>query len=81
MADVNRRNDAEIGERVAELEMLDPGRADAFYWVRFHRGVMERASSELARRRAMITPTLADALSGWARLVLPAAAAAAAVAG
>lgn len=84
--DVNRKDRMEkdrmeIGERVRELEVLDPGAGDGFYWARFHRTVMERATHELARRREMLSPTLTDALSGWARLVLPAAAAAAAVAG
>jgi len=81
MADGYDNAEQSVDVRVTELEAIDPGAEDGLYWARFHRNVMQRASAELARRRELVQVTLADALSGWARMVVPAAAAAAALAG
>ncbi len=81
MAEMTERNDIDFEDRVEELHMVDPGVDDGLYWARFHRQVMARAVDELARRREMVRLTISEALSGWARLVVPAAAIAAAAAG
>jgi hypothetical protein len=70
-----------LADRVIELEAIDPATRDGLYWSRFHREVMQRAGAELARRRDLVTVTISDALSGWARMVVPVAAVAAAMAG
>jgi len=81
MAEMNKETGVPHEARVEELDALDPGAGDGLYWARFHRSVMTRAMEELARRREMVQLTVADALSGWARLVVPAAAVAATIAG
>lgn len=69
-------------EVVAEaLRHLDPASVDPNYWMRFRSWVVESASTELARRRLMADLTVGDVLSSWARPLMPAALAAAAVAG
>ena len=70
-----------VADRVIELDAIDPATRDGLYWARFHREVMARAVAELARRRELVEVTIADALSGWARMVVPVAAVAAAMAG
>lgn len=66
---------------VAEaLETLDPAKADANYWFRFHGRVMAGASAELARRRMMARLTVVDVMASWSRTVVPTAMLAAAVA-
>jgi len=81
MADMNDTTEFDFDDRVTELEVVDPAKTDGLYWARFQREVMQRALSELARRREQVRLTVSEALSGWARLVLPSAVAAAAVAG
>jgi len=81
MAEMNDRDTFDFDDRVEELRGMDPGETDGLYWVRFHRDVMSRAVAELARRREIVQLTMSQALSGWARLVVPAAAVAAAAAG
>lgn len=70
-------------DRDLEIEALlaaaDPGRGDDTYWPRFHRSVMERAKSELTRRRAAAELTITQLVSSWGRTLIPTAAAAAAV--
>ena len=80
MAEKNNTIDMDFEDRVQELQVVDPGAQDGLYWARFHRDVMNRAIAELARRRDMMQLTMSEALTGWARLVVPAAAVAAAVA-
>lgn len=70
-----------VANRVTELDAIDPAAHDGLYWARFHREVMRRAGAELARRREVVQVTISDALSGWARMVVPVAAVAAALAG
>jgi hypothetical protein len=70
-----------FADRVIELDAIDPATRDGLYWSRFHRDVMQRAGAELARRRELMEVTISDALSGWARMVVPVAAVAAAMAG
>ena len=60
---------------------LDPGRDDPGYWTGFRNTVMERARLELARRREAMRLTVPTVLFGWARGLVPAALAAAAIAG
>jgi len=62
------------------LEALDPGAQEPEYWARFHEAVLRAASPELARRRAMPL-TISGVLLSWSRALVPAAAAAAAIAG
>ncbi len=81
MAELDRSGQNGIAECVVELEAIDPAARDGLYWTRFHREVMKRAGAELARRRQQVEVTIADALSGWARMVVPVAAVAAALAG
>ncbi len=81
MADSNMINQTNDIERVSELETLDPGYSDSLYWARFQRTVLERAADELRRRRDAVQITVADALSGWGRMIVPAAVMAAALAG
>lgn len=80
MADRHEKTDTALDARVTELDAIDPGAVDGLYWARFHRVVLERAAGELARRRDLVEVTIADALSGWARMIVPTAAIAAAVA-
>ena len=81
MADRQDNAEYSVDTRLTEIEAIDPGAGDGLYWARFHRAVMQRASAELARRRDVVAVTISDALSGWARAVLPVAAVAAALAG
>jgi hypothetical protein len=62
------------------LEALDPGAREPEYWAKFHDAVLRAASPELARRRAMPL-TISGVLLSWSRALVPAAAAAAAIAG
>ncbi len=63
-----------------DLGILDPGHGDSGYWARFRFRVMTRAADELRRRRGMAEFTVLDVVQSWARVVVPAAAVAAAVA-
>lgn len=69
-----------MNDREDRLRFLDPGFDDPGYWTEFRRTVMQRARSELARRRDMVKTTVADVLSAWSRSLIPTALAAAAVA-
>ncbi|NNM31727.1 MAG: hypothetical protein HKO53_01590 [Gemmatimonadetes bacterium] len=60
---------------------LDPGWDDPGYWTAFRASVMDRARLELARRREAIRLTVPTVLFGWSRGLVPAALAAAAIAG
>ena len=62
------------------LSVLDPGRDDTGYWLRFHRRVMVAAGPELARRRMLADVTVVDVVMGWGRALVPSALLAAAVA-
>ncbi len=62
-----------------DLGMLDPGRRDISYWARFRVRVMTRAADELTRRREMADVTVLELAQSWARVLVPAAAVAAAV--
>ena len=62
-----------------DLGVLDPGRTDPGYWARFRSHVMTRAADELARRRVMADITVLELAQSWARVLVPAAAVAAAV--
>lgn len=64
----------------AALRHLDPGRADAGYWHRFHATVMASASDELARRRMLADVTVSELVTSWGRALVPAAMVAAAAA-
>ncbi|CAN5736127.1 hypothetical protein BH23GEM11_BH23GEM11_15670 [soil metagenome] len=70
-------NDIDSG---VPLEALDPASREPEYWARFHEAVLRSASPELARRRAM-PQTISGVLLSWSRALVPAAAAAAAIAG
>ena len=63
-----------------DLGILDPGRRDSSYWGRFRFRVMTRAADELARRRRMAEVTVLELVQSWTRVMVPAAAVAAAVA-
>jgi len=65
----------------ALLGEVDPGRADATYWLRFHRSTVDGARFELARRRREAELTVVEVVSSWSRALLPVALAAAAAAG
>jgi hypothetical protein len=58
---------------------LDPGRLDSTYWARFRFRVVTKAAAELARRREMADITVLELAQSWARVLVPAAAVAAAV--
>jgi len=78
------RADDELGrdmELASAMELLDPGRADSTYWMRFRAKVLRRAAPELARRRLMAEVSLPDVVMSWARAIVPAAVIAAAMAG
>ncbi len=62
-----------------DLGILDPGHRDSGYWARFRFRVMTRAVEELTRRREMAEVTLLELAQSWARVLVPAAAVAAAV--
>ena len=62
------------------LKPLDPGRDDPRYWEGFRRAVLDRARSELARRRETLRLTVPGVLSSWSRGLVPVALAAAAMA-
>ena len=61
------------------LGVLDPGHLDDTYWARFRFRVVRRATDELARRREMADVTVLEFAQSWARVLVPAAAVAAAV--
>ena len=63
------------------LESLDPATEDPNYWFRFRGWVMTGAARELARRRFVAQLTVGDVMNSWARMVVPTAVLAAAVAG
>lgn len=63
------------------LRLLDPGADDRGYWERFHRRVMARARPTLSARRAGPEPDFFSVVEAWSRLLIPAAVAAAVVAG
>jgi hypothetical protein len=64
------------------LEVLDPGHTDPGYWSRFHGRVMSVVSAELARRRLLEQElTVSQVVQAWWRVLVPAAALAAALAG
>ena len=62
-----------------DLGILDPGRGDSKYWARFRIRVMSRAADELARRRGRAGVTVLELVQSWSRVLVPAAAVAAAV--
>jgi hypothetical protein len=68
-------------ELAAFLEGVDPASFDPNYWLRFQSWVLKGAAPELARRRLMAHLTVSEVLTGWARAVVPAAVAAAMMAG
>jgi hypothetical protein len=70
--------DARVGAWLGEL---DPGRDDPSYWMGFHNRVGEANRLELMRRRRESERSVAGVVSGWSRIVVPAALVAAAVAG
>jgi len=63
------------------LESLDPATEDPNYWVRFRGWVLTGAARELARRRLVAQLTVGDVMTSWARMVVPTAVLAAALAG
>lgn len=70
--------DEQVGAWLGEI---DPGRDSATYWMRFHRGTVEAAAFELARRRRAAQRTVTGVVSSWSRAVVSAALVAAAAAG
>jgi hypothetical protein len=62
-----------------DLGVLDPGHLDDTYWARFRFRVVTRATDELVRRREMADVTVLEFAQSWARVLVPAAAVAAAV--
>ena len=62
-----------------DLGVLDPGREDSNYWARFRIRVMTGAADELARRRGRAGATVLELVQSWSRVLVPAAAVAAAV--
>lgn len=63
------------------MDSLDPDRHDPGYWSRFHRRVLEAAAGELALRRVRGASTVSETVFSWGRTVVPAALAAALLAG
>ena len=61
--------------------ILDPQLRSPGYWARLRGNVMERAANELYRRRLLRSVSVADLLQSWARMLVPAAAVAAAIGG
>jgi hypothetical protein len=70
--------DPEIGRALAAL---DPTTMDPNYWLRFRAWVVDNAAPELARRRLAAELTVGDVMTSWARMVMPTAILAAALAG
>ncbi len=68
-------------ELAQALGLLNPARQDPNYWFHFRSWVLSDVTAELARRRLMHEPTVADVMSSWARGVVSTAALAAALAG
>ena len=68
-------------ELATALAVLDPAQPDPNYWMRFREWVVTSSAGELARRRLMVELTMGDVMSSWARTLVPAAVAAAAIAG
>ena len=64
-----------------DFAILDPGRHDPGYWLRFRTLVMARADDELSRRRHLAEVGVTDLVQSWSRGVIRAAAIAAAIAG
>lgn len=64
-----------------DLSGLDPEKSAPGYWLRFQDRVMSAALPELARRRRRVQMSVVDVVHSWSRLLVPAAVAAAAVAG
>ncbi len=62
-----------------DLGILDPGRRDSSYWARFRFRVMTQAADELARRRRTTDVTVLELVQSWTRVMVPAAAVAAAI--
>ena len=62
--------DMELAEA---LSVLDPGRGDPNYWLRFRSWVLGAAARELSRRRLMAQLTVGDVVLSWARAVVPTA--------
>lgn len=77
---VGDRNGESAGGIRRALQSMDPGYERPGYWDRLRTTVMERASSELERRRRLARESVAGILSGWSRSLIPVAAAAAAIA-
>jgi hypothetical protein len=71
---------SDFDERVP-LEALDPGSRDPGFWIRFHNRVMERARTELSRRRMAAELSVVDVVFAWRRALVPMALLAAAMAG
>lgn len=71
---------SDFDERVP-LEALDPGSRDPGFWIRFHSRVMERARTELSRRRMAAELSVVDVVFAWRRALVPMALLAAAMAG
>ena len=67
--------------RDPDFGVLDPELRHPGYWSRFRGSVMQRAAAELHRRRLLRDVGVADLLQSWARMLVPAAAAAAAIGG
>lgn len=63
------------------LAEVDPGRDDPTYWMRFHRSVEAGSRMELRRRRRENELSVVGVMSTWSRAVVPAALAAATIAG
>jgi hypothetical protein len=64
-------------EPKVRLAVLDPAADDPGYWLRFRRGVAERAGPVMAERRRRTSHlTLEGVVFAWGRWVLPAVAAA-----
>ena len=63
------------------MQSLDPATDDPNYWFRFRSWVMTGAARELARRRLIAPVTVGDVMTSWARMVVPTAVLAAALAG
>ncbi len=62
------------------LAAVDPASMDPNYWFRFGAWIVENATPELARRRLAAELTVGDVMTSWARVVMPTAILAAALA-
>lgn len=69
-----------IGSGKGPAGPLDPGREDPGYWPRFRRRTTALAQPELERRRFRSSDTVSAVVTSWARTIVPAAVAVAAVA-